>query len=516
MEITKANTRNIKIPLLLVLFFLIIMNGCKNQQKEESSSYDKPNIIYILADDLGYGDIEAYNPKSEIPTPNLNELAEQGIRFTDAHSNSAVCTPTRYGTLTGEYSFRTRLKNGVLWGYGKPLIEKDKETVASFLKKNGYTTACIGKWHLGLGWVKKDPSKEIPNIQWDDKVTPDLDDNVDYSKPVSDGPQEHGFDYSYIIPASLDMVPYCYLRNGKTVEAPYDYTSGKYEDTHGRGIFWREGPVSPDFDFERVLPNFIDTACQYIKNHSESEEPFFLYLPLPAPHTPWLPTEKYQGLSEAGTYGDFVAMVDDQVGKVISTLESLDLQDNTMIIFTSDNGADWRPEDIDEYGHLANYIYKGRKADIYEAGHRIPFIFRWDDIIDKNAVSDEIMCSTDLMATLAGMLKVDLPENAGQDSYNMWPAIVGEKYNSPIRDYTIHHSAWGYFSIRKGDWKYTPHLGSGGFTVPKKIESTANMAPGTLYNLRSDPGERNNLYKEHPELVRELSTLLEPYQKIGE
>mgnify|MGYP006271650439 CR=1 FL=1 len=498
------------------IVILAQLTNCKQaEQKENNSNAESPNIVYILADDMGYGDIRAYNANSENPTPNLDQLAQNGIRFTDAHSNSAVCTPTRYGILTGRYAFRTRLKEGVLWGYGEPLIEKERETVASFLKKNGYTTACVGKWHLGLEWVKEDQNKEIPDISWDDKVEPGFEDNVDYSQKVKTGPPEHGFDFSYIIPASLDMVPYCYLSNGKPVEAPDSFTKGRNEEKHGRGVFWRAGPVSPGFEFIEVMPDFIDTACSYITKQANKEKPFFLYLPLPAPHTPWLPKEAYKGTSGAGTYGDFVVMVDDMVGKVLKTIEGLNLAENTLIIMTSDNGADWRPEDIEKHGHRANYIFKGRKADIYEAGHRVPFIARWDGVIAEGSQSDETMCTTDLMATLAGMLNVPVPRGAAEDSYNLWPAFTGETYKEPIRDATIHHSLNGYFAIRKGAWKYTPQLGSGGFTQPAHIEPEPGQAPGTLYNLQEDPGEHNNLYKEKPDIVKELSTMLEKIKQQG-
>ena len=492
--------------LVMIQFTSCSQSGKKDGTKEEDNF---PNIVYVLADDLGYGDIEIYNPESKIPTPNLDELALNGLRFTDAHSNSAVCTPTRYGTITGRYSFRTRLKSGVLWGYSPPLISPDRETVASFLKKNGYTTACIGKWHLGLEWVKKDTSRKIPDIRWDDKVTPSFDDNIDYSKPVADGPSDHGFDYSYIIPASLDMIPYLYLLNGKAVEAPTAFTEGKSEKEDGRGVFWRAGTAAPGFDFNEVLPNFIDTACNYIKSHANQEKPFFLYLALPAPHTPWLPAQEYKGKSGAGRYGDFVVMVDDMVGKVIQTIEGMNISDNTLIIMTSDNGADWRPSDIEKYGHRANYIFKGRKADIYEGGHRIPYIARWDGVIKEGTTSDETMCSTDLMATVAGMINQPLPEGDGEDSFNFWPVFIGQSFSSPIRNATIHHSLDGFFAIRKGNWKFTPHRGSGGFTEPALIIPAEDEAPGTLYNLEEDPQERFNLYKENPDIVSELSELLE-------
>ncbi|NEW83987.1 MAG: sulfatase-like hydrolase/transferase [Mariniphaga sp.] len=486
--------------------------GCSNMQREKLK---KPNIIYILADDMGYGDLKSLNPESRIPTPNMDKIVQQGVHFTDAHSNSAVCTPTRYGILTGRYAFRTSLKNGVLWGYSPSLIEPERETVASFLKHNGYQTACIGKWHLGLDWAKKDTTKEIPEIKWDEKVSSEFNDNVDYTKYVKGGPSDHGFDYSLVIPASLDINPYCYIRNGKTLEDLTTYTEGKKEATDGRGVFWRPGKMSPGFNFYKVLPNFVDSACQYIQHTSNQEKPFFLYLALPSPHTPWLPAPENNGRSKAGRYGDYVSMVDDMIGKVLNMVETSGIEENTLIIVTSDNGSDWRPTDIEETGHHANYIYKGRKADIYEAGHRIPFIARWKGVIPAGIKSDEVMCTTDLMATLAGMLKLQLSKNAGEDSYNLWPVFIGKVASSPIREATVHHSLDGFFSIRKGKWKFTPHLGSGGFSVPKLVVPNKGDATGTLYDIENDPQEKNNLYKENQAVVTELSQLLERYKNQG-
>lgn len=499
---------------LAVLSLCCISCTGKQNKGITNENTSRPNIIYILADDMGYGDLKSMNPESKIPTPNMDKLAHGGIHFTDYHTCSAVSTPTRYGILTGRYAFRTRLKQGVLWGYSPSLIEPGRITVASLLKEKGYNTACIGKWHLGLDWAKKDPSREIPDVQGNYEVLKDFQDNVDYSKAAKGGPQDHGFDYSFIIPASLDMSPYLYLLNGKAVEEPAGYTEGKDQNRDGRGLFWRCGKVSPDFDFDKILPTFIDSACQYINDHGNKGNPFFLYLALPAPHTPWLPVKEYIGCSGAGRYGDFVAMVDDMIGKVLKTLDNLKINKRTLIIVTSDNGADWRPSDIEEYGHRANYNYKGRKADIYEAGHRVPFIARWEGVIPAGIKSDEVMCSTDLLATLAGLLNKTLPDSAGEDSYNLWPVFIG-KANVTPRETIIHHSEQGFFSIRKGNWKFTPYLGSGGFSEPVLVVPKEGEARGTLYNLENDIQEKNNLYKEYPEIVEDLNLLLERHKKQG-
>jgi arylsulfatase A-like enzyme len=496
------------IKLSVVLFLAAFILSC------EENHQSNPNIIYILADDMGYGDLQSLNPESKIPTPNMDKIVKEGVHFTDAHTNSAVCTPTRYGILTGRYTFRTRLKDGVLWGYSTSLIEPGRETVATFMKTNGYKTACIGKWHLGLDWQKKDESKEIKDLMWEDEVPKGYDDNVDYSLPVKGGPSDHGFDYSYIIPSSLDMSPYVYVRNGKVVEEPTAYTEGKDQLVDGRGVFWRCGKVAPSFDFYQVLPSLVDTAAQFIKTNANAEKPFFLYLPLPAPHTPWLPTEEYKGNSNAGTYGDFVSMVDDMVGKIVKQVEDAGIDENTIIIVTSDNGSDWRPSDIEENGHRANYIFKGRKADIYEAGHRVPYIAKWKGVIPAGHKSDQTMCTTDLLATMAGLLNKPLADNAGEDSYNLWPAYTSV-VEEPIREATIHHSLNGAFAIRKGKWKYTAYLGSWGFSEPQIIEPKEGEAPATLYDMENDIQEQNNLYFEHPEIVDELNKLLEKYKEQG-
>ncbi len=501
--------------LSICLLLSMMMSGSVLAQQKQPDNVRKPNIIYILADDLGYGDLHSLNPESKIPTPNMDKMIQQGVHFTDAHSNSAVCTPTRYGILTGRYAFRTRLKQGVLWGYSPALIEPERETVATFLKRLGYQTACIGKWHLGLNWAKKDASKEIAQIVSNTPVSKETDDNVDYSKPVTDGPTQHGFDYSLIIPASLDISPYCYLRNGRVTNASIKYTEGKDQERDGRGVFWRAGKMAADFDFNKVLPSLVDSASNYIKTRANKSNPFFLYLALPSPHTPWLPTGNYNGRSKAGKYGDFVSMTDAMIGTIVQLVKQQKLEENTLIIVASDNGSDWRPTDIEETGHRANYYFKGRKADIYEAGHRIPFIACWKGVIPAGITSNEVMCTTDLMGTLGGLFNTPILKNAAEDSYNLWPAFIGSTTSSSIREATIHHSEKGFFSIRKGKWKYTPHLGSGGFSVPMKVIPKEGEAPGTLYNMENDAGEKTNLYNKHSDVVKELDDLLKDYIRKG-
>ena len=462
----------------------------------------KPNIVLVLADDLGYGDPRCLNEQSRIPTPHVDQLARQGISFTDAHTPSAVCTPTRYGVLTGRYCWRSRLKSGVLGGYSEPLIGKNRLTVASLLKRHGYTTGCVGKWHLGLGWVRKVPDKK-PGA-----------DNIDYSKPVTHGPNDLGFDYSYIIPASLDMPPYCWLQDGRAVEPASSRTPGSKRRWSGGGGFWRAGPMSPSFDFEQVLPIIERKSVEFIARQS-ADKPFFLYVPLNAPHTPWMPTEAFQGKADVGWYGDFVAQVDATIGRIVDAVDRAGAKDNTLIIVTSDNGSHWPVEQIEQFKHKANHHFRGQKADIHDGGHRVPFICRWPAKIKPSSRSDQLVCLTDLLAMCAAIVGAELSDDASQDSYNILPAMLIPDLNKPIREAIVHHSLSGMFSIRQGRWKLILGRGSGGFTAPRQIKPKPGEPQGQLYDLDADPGEQNNLWAEHPQIVQRLTTLLDRYKEQG-
>ncbi|MEP6539586.1 MAG: arylsulfatase [Bryobacteraceae bacterium] len=449
-----------------------------------------PNIVYVLADDLGWGDLNCYNPQSAVPTPNANHLASQGMRFTDMHSPSAVCTPTRYGILTGRYCWRSALKKGVLWGYSPNLIEDGRLTVPGMLKQRGYYTAGVGKWHLGLGRDKK----------------------ADYSQPLHPNPTDHGFDYYFGIPASLDMDPYLYFENDRAVEKPTSNTAGQNKP---RGVFWRPGPISPHFEIPEVLPTLTDKVVSILHERAaKPQQPFFLYFPMTAPHTPWVPKKPYQGKSKAGLYGDFVAEVDDMLGRVMRTLEETGLASNTLVIFTSDNGADWKIEDKALYKHRANANWRGEKADIWDAGHRIPFIARWPGRIKPNSVSDQLGCLTDLMATAANVAGYKLTRDAGEDSFDLLPVMLGTAAK-PVREAIVHHSNNGMFSIRQGEWKLELGLGSGGFTPPVTVNPEPGGPQGQLYNLAKDPTEADNLWLKHPDVVKRLTALLHQYQEQG-
>ncbi|MEM8484319.1 MAG: arylsulfatase [Bacteroidota bacterium] len=467
-----------------------LLAGCNPLASEEASP---PNIVLILADDMGYGDPGAYNPASKIPTPGIDRLAQEGMRFTDAHSPSAVCTPTRYGVLTGRYAWRTSLKSGVLWGYSPNLIDTARVTVASLLKEAGYTTGGVGKWHLGLG----------------------TGDSTNYFAPLHPNPADHGFDYFYGIPASLDMQPYVYFQNEKVIEMPTAEVEASAHRRQEGGGFWRGGPVAPAFEHVDVLPEITEKSVSFIEAQASSDDPFFLYVPLSAPHTPWLPTAPFKDKSGAGYYGDFAAQVDASVVDILEALDAQGFTENTIVIYTSDNGAHWYPDDIATFDHLANLTLRGQKADIWEGGHRVPFVVRWPGTVDAAAVNDVLTTHTDLLATFAAVVGTTLPDDAGEDSFNMLPAWLGQGVAEPIRPAAIHHSLDGMFAIRKGPWKLIEGRGSGGFTQPQRITPAAGEPAGQLYNLDTDPTEATNLYLDEPAVVADLQALLDQARQDG-
>lgn len=456
----------------------------------------RPNIVYILADDLGYGDLSCLNSDSKIHTPNLDQLARDGMIFTDAHSGSAVCTPTRYGILTGRYCWRSRLKKGVLAGTSPHLIEPGRLTVASVLRTSGYHTACIGKWHLGWDWTMR---KDKPN-------------QIDFDWPIQNGPRTNGFDYGFCIPASLDMPPYVYVENERVTAIPdrtIDGQTGK--------ILLRKGLIAPDLTPGDVLPTITRKAVSYIDQRAKQKSPFFLYFPLTAPHTPILPTPEFQGKSKTSEYGDFVLQVDWTVGQVLETLKRNGLERDTLVIFTSDNG--FAPAaDLDELrqlGHNPSYIFRGHKADIFEGGHRIPYITRWPGHIKPGSISADPICLTDLAATAAEIVRYDLPANAAEDSVSILPDMLGTA-KGPLREAIVHHSVEGSFSIRQGRWKLELCPGSGGWSYPRPDrDQTEHLPPVQLYDLEADIAETNNVQDRHPEIVTKLTALLQKYIDQG-
>jgi arylsulfatase A len=471
---------------------------------------DKPNVVVILADDLGYGDVRCINPNGKIATPNLDRLAAAGMAFTDAHSPSGVCSPTRYGLLTGRYSWRSKLKNGVLGGLSPRLIEPGRLTVAQLLKDNGYHTACVGKWHLGMDWALK-PGKAVSplSIEPRDQVF-----NVEYDKPVKNGPNAVGFDYYFGISASLDMVPYTFIENDRVTVNPTD--DRDFAMYPGKPATTRKGPAAPGFLDADVLPTLTRKAVAYVGERAKAGTPFFLYLPLASPHTPVAPSKEWVGKSGLTPYADFVMQTDAAVGEVLAALDAHDLAKNTLVIFTSDNGfapaADLAA--LLKLGHNPCHVFRGTKADVYEGGHRVPFLVRWPGKVKAGAKSDSLACLTDLTATCADILAKPLPPSVGEDSVSLLPAL-GVRNGAP-RDTLVVHSVNGSFAVREGKWKLCLCPGSGGWSSPRPGKDDAtNLPPVQLFDLAADIGETTNLQAKHPDVVERLTKLVEKYAADG-
>lgn len=480
-----------------------------------SEPQTRPNVVYILCDDLGYGDLACLNPQGKIATPAFDRVAAEGMVFTDSHSGSAVCTPTRYGVVTGRYAWRSKLQKGVLGGLSPRLIEPDRLTVAGFLKQQGYHTACIGKWHLGMDWAKVEGKSVAElNIEAANQVW-----NVDYSKPIENGPNSVGFDYYYGISASLDMVPYTFIENDRVTVVPT--VDKAFAMTEGRpGGMTRKGPAAPDFEARDVLPRLTEKAVGYISSRAkqaQAGEPFFLYLPLASPHTPIVPNAAFQGKSGLNPYADFVMETDAAIGTLLKTLDEHGLTDNTLLVVTSDNGCSPQANfaELEKQGHNPSYVFRGHKADLFEGGHRIPFLVRWPKNVKAGTKSDQTVCLTDLFATCADILDVEVPANAAEDSVSLLPALQSQA-EQPLREATVHHSIDGSFSIRQGQWKLLLCPGSGGWSAPRPGRDDESQLPRVqLYDLAADVGETKNVESEHPEVVAKLTALLEKYVDQG-
>ena len=491
----------------------IVFHGCANSPADQSDR--KPNIVFVLADDMGYGDVGCYNPRSRIPTPNMDRLAAQGVRLTDAHSPSSVCTPTRYGILTGRYCWRTWLQRNVVGGYTPPLIEPDRPTVASVLRANGYTTACVGKWHLGLAWTRRngfvathaDAQKHFRGSWQDGDRKLGMD--VDFSRPVHGGPTALGFDYAYFTAACATIDgPFCYIENDRTVGIPDQPI--EVDRTKGADFRPRRGLVAPGFRLEMVDVEFTRRAIAFMEDAKGEapDRPFFLYLALSSPHAPWLPPEFVKGKTKEGPRGELVAVVDWSVGEIVKALGRLGIAGDTLLIVTSDNGPRHGKN-----GHAAAGELRGHKSHIWEGGHRVPFVARWPGRIAKGTTCDEPIELTDLMATCAGLIGAKLPAGAGPDSYDVSPALFGVKADGPIREAVVSHSCFGVFAIRQGPWKLIVGTESSGGWVKPRGSGPERNAAGQLYNLADDPGEKNNVFGARPDVVRELSDLLDAYKR---
>jgi len=480
-----------------------------------------PNVVIILADDLGYGDPHCYNAQSRIDTPALDRLAAHGVRFTDAHSADAVCTPSRYGLLTGRYCWRTRLKRSVLDGYSPPLIEASRPTLASFLHGQGYATACFGKWHLGLQWTRRDGTLETRDRPANGFRTGE---DIDVTKPVLGGPTAVGFDTFFGISGSLDMAPYCWIQDDHCVRPPTE----KVPDAPDMFLNQAAGLRAPGFDAVAVLPTLETKSIQWITDHlhREPEKPFFVYLALNSPHLPVVPTAEFRGRSGAGRYGDYVMETDAVVGAVVEALERGGALENTIVVFSSDNGSlwhEWDPVEADDvafhqpsprgeytrkFGHQANGPLRGTKADIWEGGHRVPLIVQWPARLAPGVAGAAVEL-TDLFATLADALSVPLPEDAAPDSFSFYSVLQKPALARSSRPFSVHHSIHGMFGISSDGWKYAEARGSGGFSTPKMVKPKPGEPTGQLYHISDDIAETKNLFSAEPGRVLRLQQQLD-------
>ena len=476
-------------------------------ENAEANEPKRPNVIFVLADDLGIGDLEPTSSDCKIKTPNLKAMAEQGVTFLDAHSSSAVCTPTRYGVLTGRYNWRSRLARGVLGGSSKHLIPADRPTVAHLLKKSGYHTQMIGKWHLGWDWAMNKKTKK------DGKTK----NEIDFTKPVKNGPDINGFDGYYGHCGSLDMAPYVWVDTGQVTAVP-DRTGGvtRSEDQYG---WYRKGPMGSDFKIDEVLPHLFQKSIDYIKSRAadaKDGKPFFLYLPLPAPHTPIVPVPPFKDASGINPYADFVMQVDHHMGELMAALKEQELDDNTIVFFTSDNGCSNQAnfDVLKKHGHDPNGGFRGSKSDVYEGGHRVPLIVRWPNSINPGQTTNAMVCLTDLYATLRDITEQATEDVGGEDSYSLVPAFNGA--DETDRKTLVSHSIGGSFSIRSGDWKLCLCHGSGGWSKPtEKAAQKQDLPPLQLYNLKTDRGEQENVYNANSTEVSKLLNLLSDEVKRG-
>ncbi|MEO0480499.1 MAG: arylsulfatase [Planctomycetota bacterium] len=473
---------------LLVGFFSVALVSCASPVRSgHESATRRPNVVLVMADDLGLGDIAPTNPDCRIATPDLDRLAAEGLTFLDAHSSSAVCTPTRYGLLTGRYNWRSRLARGVLNGQSEHLIPADRPTLGHLMRDAGYSTAMIGKWHLGWDWTRTE------------------DGAIDFTAPVQNGPDINGFDRYFAHAASLDMPPYVWVDTGRITAVP-DREEGVTSDEDRYG-WYRKGPVGADFEIERVLPRLFDEATSYVEERGaqDGSEPFFLYLALPAPHTPIVPIEPFAGRSGLNPYADFVQQVDHHMGELLSALDSAGFAEDTIVIFTSDNGCSPQANFplLREAGHDPSAGFRGHKADLYEGGHRVPLLVKWPGRIAGGRTTTSIACLTDIYATLSDVVGQGREAVGGEDSHSWLPLFEGEPSNS--RATLISHSVNGQFAFRRGRWKLLFAHGSGGWSAPReKAAKEQGLPPLQLYDLVEDPAETKNVAADNPELVDEL------------
>jgi len=477
----------------------------------------RPNIVYFFVDDMGYGDASCLNPGGKIPTPNIDRLARAGMAFTDAHSSSAVCSPSRYSVLTGRYNWRSTLQKGIVGVYGAPLITEGRLTVPGFLKRHGYHTACIGKWHLGQGWdFEADQATFYPKANhgrtcnelgadWEAAPEQCARWQTAFSSPTTGGPTRRGFDYYFGVDVP-NWPPYCFIENDRTVGIPSEFLP---ERLLGDNLASWRGPAMPYWHFEQLLPTWAKKADAYIRERAAAGEPFFLYLPMTSPHTPLSVNKPWIGKSGLNNlYADLVMETDDVFGRVLASLEKHTVADNTLVIFASDNGCAHYigVKEMEAQGHFPSGPCRGYKSDAWDGGHRIPCLARWPGVIRPGSRCDQLVCLSDLMATCAEIVGDTLPDSAGEDSVSMLPLF--KEPAAPTRDHVVHHSISGKFAIRDRRWKLVLCPGSGGWTRPDREAAADGLPLVQLYDMQADPGEKQNLHAAHPAKVREMLALL--------
>ena len=489
------------------LMFVLIFYSHDNYAQHNNLS--KPNIVVILADDFGVGDIQAHYPNNKIQTPYLDKLVQQGVSFTDAHSGSAVCTPSRYGLLTGRYAWRTQLQEWVLGCYEPPLIDKNRLTLPKYLQNNGYKTACIGKWHLGLDWAGEEINRKVEGFnslkgkEWD------------FTKPFKGGPNEVGFDYYFGVDVP-NFPPFTFVENNHVVVQPT--ANYKYDPSEGV-VMPKEfdgHPMAPNWKFNRILPKITETAVDYIHKQAKKENPFFLYFSMTSPHEPVVTNEEFAGKSGIAPIADFIMETDAAVGKVIKAIKDAGISDNTLIIFTADNGhshyTGW--DELLEAGHLPSGPYRGYKGDIWEGGHRVPFIVKWQGKIAEGTTNNQMVVLEDIFSTCAELINGELlPNNVGEDSFSFLDELIPNKTTSEIRKNMISHSVKGEFAYRSGKWKIIfklPENGHDDLTNSRGKKSVVH-----LYNMEEDIAETNNVVKQYPAVVKKLTNELRLVVKRG-
>jgi arylsulfatase A len=479
------------------------------------SAGERPNILILYADDLGFGDLTCYHAESKIPTPNLDQLAAEGMRFTDGHSSSGICTPSRYALLTGRHHWRDF--HGIVNTFGDSAFKPEQLTLPEMLKEKGYATAAIGKWHLGWNWaaIRKPDAKQMGEGRkkaWGPEA-------FNWDQSIPNGPLDHGFDH-YFGDTVINFPPYCWIEDDRVVKAPDTLMdTARWKPIKEGNWECRPGPMASDWDPYENIPTTTAKAVDYIKAQAKDDAPFFLYFAFPSPHAPIIPNDEFDGKSQAGPYGDFVVETDDACGRILTALKESGQAENTVVIFSADNGPEQYAYARDEkYDHWSSHPLRGLKRDIYEGGHHVPFIVKWPGVTATGKVSDTLVSQIDIMATVASALDIELPHDAAGDSHDLLPLLKGE--TDSVRSTHVHNTYEGQYAIRDGDWLLIDH--KTGYRS-KRSEAwekkhgypTDNDSPVELYNLEKDLGQRTNLSETHPDKVKELQALLKETQERG-